>query len=133
MLSGQCGHAADSQVDRPFVELGTNFKIRLAVRIAANLCAVFFWIGSAISKMLLQQDELMEAIRELDAGYDSDDTSWSTLDAITAAESQKSADLQTLRQLLDELLQVGVLEKSFVPVLSLFRAHAHLTSRRDNA
>ena len=90
--------------------------MRLAVRHASNLRAVAFWNGSAISKTLQQQDELMEAIRELDAECDSEDTSWSTLDARAAAESKKSADLQTLRQLLDELLEVGVLETSFVPV-----------------
>ena len=57
--------------------------------------------------MLQQQDELMRTIREIDADHDFDDeTSWSSLDAQTVAETKKTADLDTLRRLLDQLQQV---------------------------
>ena len=59
--------------------------------------------------MLQQQDELMKTIREIDAQHEAEEeeASWGALDVIAVAETKKSADLETLRGLLDQLQQVG--------------------------
>ena len=59
--------------------------------------------------MLQQQDELMKTIREIDAQHEADEeeASWGARDVKVVAETKKSADLETLRGLLDQLQQVA--------------------------